>query len=169
MCNLTFAAVFILVYLEGEWHLLDSKKPQVESSSLQWVLIAGFSVFFFHEENSKFPFVLELGYLFLRDLRVYLISVVHCLATSVSNGIRSLRAVSFLSLYQLFIAIPLSVCKRKFSGTLSTIKTLLRSLPILLRSLIYTPKLKLVCYLYNLCLIVLLLSNMSNTLRNTKS
>jgi len=124
---------------------------------------------FFHEENSKFPFVLELGYLFLRDLRVYLISVVHCLATSVSNGIRSLRAVSFLSLYQLFIAIPLSVCKRKFSGTLSTIKTLLRSLPILLRSLIYTPKLKLVCYLYNLCLIVLLLSNMSNTLRNTKS
>jgi len=155
---------------EGEWHQLDSK-----NTATGWIISFNYKdsvlllFFFLQAENSKFPFVLELGYLCLSDLRVYLISVVHCLATSVSNGIRSLRAVSFLSLYQLFIAIPLSVCKRKFSGTLSTIKTLLRSLPILLRSLIYTPKLKLVCYLYNLCLIVLLLSNMSNTLRNTKS
>ena len=54
------------------------------------------------------------------------------------RGASSERAVSFMSSNQLLMKIPLSGCSWKFSATLSTMMVLLKSLPILLRSLTKT-------------------------------
>lgn len=62
-----------------------------------------------------------------------------------SSGASSKSAVSEVSSNQLFMKIPLSGYKLKFSATLSTMMVLLRGRPILLKSLTKTIPVGLAC------------------------
>ena len=64
------------------------------------------------------------------------------MASCVSSGMRSLSAVSSWSEYQVEMKIPESFYSRKFSAILSTIMVLVRSLPILDRSLMIIGRLE---------------------------